>query len=122
VVSGRAYDAERVQFRKRRVPQEPSKANRHPDANHVPNQCQKPMNEAVGHQLQDPSVQNHLLRLQTEVIRNPAHDIRQGHAEKFQHKKRPYLRPSSHITARVNGGRLSVISRLRTTLGSDRQS
>ncbi len=42
------------------------------------------MNEAVGHQLPDPSVQNHLLRLQTEVIENPAHDIRQGHAEKFQ--------------------------------------
>src|ERR1700730_19134925 len=35
-------------------------------------------------------------------------------------RKMPVFAANSHITARVNGGRLSVISRLLTTSGSDR--
>ena len=82
----RADYAERIELQKApRTPGTLKGRAEHPDADHVSKPMPEAgMDEAVGHKLPNPSVQNHLLRLEAEVIENPAHDIRQCHAEEFQ--------------------------------------
>jgi hypothetical protein len=86
--SGRpsADHAERVELQKApRAPGTFKSRAEHPDTDHVAKPVPEPgMDEAVGHELPDPSVENHLLGLEAEVVEDPAHDIRQRHAEEFQ--------------------------------------